>query len=227
MDRIVTRLWTVTGAALSVVVVAAVLTVLGLWTFGVITQDEDLAFHGGASLMFLALYLPWFATHYWVRPTLVALLLPLVAVFCAPGLFLLLLLVTMETPGATVHVQTALVVTILVAPVAGSCWFVARCRRRWARLLARTDATPGGRVAELVEVVQFPDRTRVRLVDVRTGERQEGTLWGRFSRRDLCVLDGSLRVVDRVAPIVRSLGRVRPIPATHYVTAPTDVSERA
>jgi hypothetical protein len=83
-----------------------------------------------------------------VRPSLTGLLVLVAGVVAAPFLLVLLLLFTMETPGATTHVRTVIMATGAIAPVAVAVWFVAHCRRRWTRLVALADEAPGGRVAE-------------------------------------------------------------------------------
>ncbi|MFF3065276.1 hypothetical protein ACFVQ3_12015 [Oerskovia sp. NPDC057915] len=186
-------------------------------------------------VVLLVLYLPWFATHYWFRPTLVGLLLPFVAVFLSP-LPVVAFLVSPEfasqvggdpVSSAMTTMQLVVVGTLFLAPIAGPVWFVARCRRRWAQMFVRADAVPGGRVVELVEVVPYAEWTGVRMVDVRSGERAEGYLRGRLRSREVCVVDGGLRVVDRVSPVVRGLSRARTPPTTHYVTAPSEVPDEA
>jgi hypothetical protein len=211
MDKVFTWVWTVAGLVLSALVVGGVLALCGAWWAGIDGRDEDLAYHGGVSLVFLAAYLPWFVPHYWLRPTLTGLLVPFAGVAAAPYLFLLLLLFTMETPGVTVHVRTVVMVTAALAPVAGTVWFVARCRRRWARLGVRADETPGGRLAEVVEVARHAQWTGVRLVDVRSGEREQAWLRGRFRVGEVCVVDDALWVLERAAPIVRGFGRNRTV----------------
>ncbi|MHA7134264.1 hypothetical protein [Oerskovia turbata] len=214
MGKIITWAWSVAGAALSAVVVLGFLVVVATWTVGVRRNDEDLTHHGLTSLLFLAAYLPWFVPHYVVRPSLAGLLVPVAGVVAAPFLLMLLLLFTMETPGATIHVRTVVMATGALAPVAGSVWFVARCRRRWARLVALADEAPGGRVAEVVEVARAGPWRRVRLVDVHTGEREEIAWWGYVQVGEVCVVDGAMRLLARAAPIVRGLGGTKPPPAT-------------
>jgi hypothetical protein len=232
MGTTVTRVWATAGLVLTGLVVAGLVSVLAMWIAGVVRGDEGLAYNGGVGLVLLALYLPWFVTHYWFRPTLVGLLLPFVAVFLSP-LPLVAFLVGPElasqvggepVSSATSTMQMVVVGTMLLAPVAGPAWFVARSRRRWARLFVRADAAPGGRVVELVEAVPYAHWTGVRLVDVRSGECAQGYLPGRHRPRQVCVVDGELRVVDRVSPIVRGLSRARTPPTTHYVTAPWEPS---
>ncbi|MFD6166344.1 hypothetical protein ACFWFR_14240 [Oerskovia sp. NPDC060287] len=222
MGKGVTWVWGVASAVLAALVVAGACTVLVSWIVGVGRGDEDLAYHGAVNTMALAAHLPWFFTHYWVRPTLTGLLLPFVGVLLAPYLLVLLLLFTMETPGVTGHLRTIAFGTMIVAPIAGPVWFVARCRRRWARMVALAATVEGGRVVEVVESVHHGQWTAVRLVDVRTGEREQASLWGHYSRRDVCVVDGPLAVLDHAAAIVRGFGapRVRIRPTTHDVTAP-------
>ena len=223
MGRGVTWLWGVAGAALVALVVAGAFTVLVSWIVGVGRGDADLAYHGAVNSMALAVYLPWFFTHYWVRPTLTGLLLPFVGVLLAPYLLVLLLLFTMETPGITEHLRTVAFGTMVAATIAGPVWFVARCRRRWARMVALAATVQGGRVVEVVESVHQGHWTAVRLVDARNGEREQAPLWGHFSRGDVCVVDGSLTVLDHTAAIVRGFGapRVRIRPTTHRITAPS------
>lgn len=222
MGKGVTWVWGVAGAVLAALVVAGACTVLVSWIVGVGRGDEDLAYHGAVNAMALAVYLPWFFTHYWVRPTLTGLLLPFVGVLLAPYLLVLLLLFTMETPGVTEHLRTIAFGTMIVAPIAGPVWFVARCRRRWARMVALAATVEGGRVVEVVDSVHLGQWTAVRLVDARTGEREQASLWGHYSRRDVCVVDGSLAVLDHAAAIVRGFGapRDRIRPTTRDVTAP-------
>lgn len=222
MGKGVTWVWGVASAVLAALVVAGACTVLVSWIVGVGRGDEDLVYHGAVNAMALAVYLPWFFTRYWVRQTLTGLLLPFVGVLLAPYLLVLLLLFTMETPGVTERLRTVAFGTMLVAPIAGPVWFVARCRRRWARMVALAATVEGGRVVEVVESVHHGQWSAVRLVDVQTGEREQTPLWGHYSRRDVCVVDGSLAVLDHAAAIVRGFGapRVRIRPTTHDVTAP-------
>lgn len=218
MGRTITRLWTAVGGVLSGLVAAGLLLAVGAWFVGHLVDDEDLGYHGTASLLFLGAYLPWFVPHYVARPSLTGLLVPFVGLMAAPFLFALLALFTMETPGVTAHVRIVVVVTGLLAPVASTVWFVARCRRRWARLVALADATPGGRLAEVVAVVPHGPWRVARLVDDRTDEREEVVWWGRVRRGEVCVVDGALNVVEREAPIVRGFGRSKPSPATRSLT---------
>lgn len=222
MGRGVTWLWGVAGAVLVALVVAGACTVLVSWIVGVGRGDADLAYHGAVNSMALAVYLPWFFTHYWVRPTLTGLLLPFVGVLLAPYLLVLLLLFTMETPGITERLRTVAFGTMVAATIAGPVWFVARCRRRWARMVALAATVQGGRVVEVVESVHQGHWTAARLVDVQTGEREQTPLWGHYSRGHVCVVDGSLAVLDHAAAIVRGFGapRVRIRPTTRDVTAP-------
>lgn len=232
MGTTATRLWATAGLVLTGFVVAGLVSVLVMWVVGVVRGDEGMAYNGGLGLVLLALYLPWFVTHYWFRPTLVGLLLPFVAVFLSP-LPVVAFLVGPEfasqvggepVSSATTTMQMVVVGTLFLAPVAGPTWFVARSRRRWAGLFVLADAVPGGRVVEVVEVFPYAQWTGVRLVDVRSGECAQGCLPGRHRLRQVCVVDGDLRVVDRVSPIVRGLGRARIPPTTHYVTAPWEPS---
>ncbi|MEV7962025.1 hypothetical protein [Oerskovia paurometabola] len=227
MGTTVTRLWATAGLVLTGLVVAGLVAVLVIWIAGIVRGDEGLAYNGGVGVVLLALYLPWFATHYWFRPTLVGLLLPFVAVFLSPlplAAFLVGPHLAVQVGGepvssATSTMQMVVVGTLLLAPVAVPAWFVARSRRRWARLFLRADAVPGGRVVELVEAVRYAHWTGARLVDVRSGECAQGYLPGRHRPRQVCVVDGEFRVVDRVSPIVQGLSGARTPPTTHYVTA--------